>query len=215
LQPSSSSKRNAPIGKASSRPGVSKKLRLSRSSSSIARLQTTVDGDKTVSTAPVEKEFDGVEGKGKEGAIVMGSPVGSDSDKENWSPDEEGNPQHRPLHRSRHHAPGNGRRPLPSGVAGPQLPKPRRTLGRPLQEHPPSLAANRANTAPVPGRRAGKGRHDSPLEIFEDADRNSPTKSGVPDLEVERFMRGEVSPSKKPDVDAVAGLLSLSQGNWR
>lgn len=218
LQPSSSSKRNAPVGKASARQGVSKKPKLGRSSSSIARLQTNVDDDENMS-ADATKEADGaVEGKGKGSITMLASAAGGDSDKENWSPDEDGNPQNR--HRSRHHqAPGNGRRPLPSGgatAAVTQLPKPRRTAGRPLQEHriPPSLAANRAYTAPSPGLRTGKGRDRSPLEIFEDSDRNSPAPE-VPDLEVERFMRGEVSPSKKPDVDAVAGLLSLSQGNWR
>jgi hypothetical protein len=28
-------------------------------------------------------------------------------------------------------------------------------------------------------------------------------------------MRGEVSPSKRGDLDCIQGLLSLSQGNWR
>lgn len=45
--------------------------------------------------------------------------------------------------------------------------------------------------------------------IFEDA---TATRSAD---EVERFMRGEVSPSKKGDLDCIQGLLSLSQGNWR
>ena len=51
--------------------------------------------------------------------------------------------------------------------------------------------------------------------------RSSPTNSqasgrssALLDEEVERFMQS-VSPSKKSDADAVAGLLSLSQGNWR
>jgi hypothetical protein len=35
------------------------------------------------------------------------------------------------------------------------------------------------------------------------------------DDEVSRFMCGDVSPSKKGDMDCVAGLLSLSQGAWR
>ena len=33
--------------------------------------------------------------------------------------------------------------------------------------------------------------------------------------DVDKFMRGSVSPSKKPEMDCVAGLLSLSQGAWR
>lgn len=213
LQPSSSSKRNAPLGRASARPGVAKKPRLSRSSSSIAKLQTTSTSEKSMNALQAEKESSGVEGKGK--TAILSSAAGGDSDKENWSPDEEGNPQHRLLHRSRHQTSGSGRRPLPSSTAAAQLSNPRRTLGRPLQEHcgRASLSANRANTAPVPSRGVVNGRH-SPLEIFEDADKGSPVPE-IPDLQVERFMRGEVSPSKKPDVDAVAGLLSLSQGNWR
>jgi hypothetical protein len=86
-----------------------------------------------------------------------------------------------------------------------------------LQEHRSRggfvFGGSRANTAPARGAKV-------PLDIFEDADaaENPPSKSAqlpVLDDEVERFMRGQVSPSKKGDVDAVAGLLSLSQGNWR
>jgi hypothetical protein len=36
-----------------------------------------------------------------------------------------------------------------------------------------------------------------------------------PHPEIEKFMRGEVSPSKKGDLDCIQGLLSLSQGTWR
>lgn len=57
-------------------------------------------------------------------------------------------------------------------------------------------------------------RGQSPLEIYEDAENLSPSASVIDD-EVERFMGSSVSPSKKGDIDAVAGLLSLSQGNWR
>lgn len=57
------------------------------------------------------------------------------------------------------------------------------------------------------------------MEIFEDPERTieRPVRGdGEGDEEVERFMRGLVTPAaKKCDVDAVAGLLSLSQGKWR
>jgi hypothetical protein len=56
----------------------------------------------------------------------------------------------------------------------------------------------------------------------------SPVKTGIHTLadlepkaesprddEVSRFICGEVSPSKRGDMDCVAGLLSLSQGAWR
>jgi hypothetical protein len=50
------------------------------------------------------------------------------------------------------------------------------------------------------------------VEIFEDAVKKPHHRED----DVERFMRGgDVSPSKKPDMDCVAGLLSLSQGAWR
>ena len=214
MQPSNSAKRNAPAAKTTLRPEIAKKRRLSRTSSSLARLQSNVNGHKDWVALRAEKGAISTGGDGK-GRIFL-SPHGSDSDKENWSPDEEGDSQPR---QPRQPPPGSGRRPLPSGTATAQPPKLRRALGRgALQESQftSSLLANhRANTAPVPSRRTGrKGRDDAPLEIFEDSDRNSPAPR-VADDEVERFMRGEVSPSKKGDVDAVAGLLSLSQGNWR
>lgn len=61
------------------------------------------------------------------------------------------------------------------------------------------------------------------LEIFEDSPPRTVQRAGKgEDEEVERFMRGDmagignlVTPAKKCDVDAVAGLLSLSQGKWR
>jgi hypothetical protein len=46
--------------------------------------------------------------------------------------------------------------------------------------------------------------------IFED-----PMGESKVDQDVDKFMRGEVSPSKKGDLDCIQGLLSLSQGTWR
>ena len=189
LQPNNS-KRNATASRAAPRGGMAKKARLSRTHSSVARLQTDL-------AAPEKKLLDKDE-TGKLKVAMLLSPSGNDSDKENWSPDEDGNPQHRQQLPS-------GRRPLPSGSVHPK----RRTL------HEQRNPVFRANTTPLMGRRRG-GKHDaSPLEIFEDEEGGSEKPSPAVDEEVERFMRGEVSPSKKGDVDAVAGLLSLSQGNWR
>ncbi len=43
----------------------------------------------------MDKIFADKDGNGKVKVSMLLSPSGNDSDKENWSPDEEGNPQHR------------------------------------------------------------------------------------------------------------------------
>lgn len=156
------------------------------------------------------------------------SPSG-DSDKENWSPGENGDPERR--------------RPLPPPEAGASPTKaaaapsanPRR-VGRILGEQDATTKrlfsngstdsrnrqANRANTAPTLGQRSRK-LGDTAVAIFEDGENTPHDEKGDrqsregkrDDEDVERFMRGEVSPSKRPDMACVAGLLSLSQGNWR
>ena len=189
LQPSNS-KRNAATSRALPRGGLSKKPRLSRAHSSVGKLQTTL--------AATDKVLADKEENGKVKLSMLLSPTGNDSDKENWSPDEEGNPQFR------HQLP-NGRRPLPSGTASQRR--------RALQDHRSPIF--RASTAPLMGRRRAEKNGSAALEIFEDEEGGSQKQGAGVDEEVERFMRGEVSPSKKGDVDAVAGLLSLSQGNWR
>lgn len=207
LQPSNSAKRNAAMTRAAPRSGLAKKPKLGGATSSVAKLQTSF----------------GVDEKGNESGGEIGpdkikilSPSGNDSDKENWSPDEEGNPRFS-FSQMRPDIAAGGRRPLPSGTTRPDKKNPRRAPGRSLQgpHSPRSLLGSRANTAPVYSRmQRGEKRGQSPLEIYEDSENASPAAATVDD-EVERFMRGEVSPSKKGDVDAVAGLLSLSQGNWR
>ncbi|KAI1279931.1 hypothetical protein F5Y07DRAFT_356714 [Xylaria sp. FL0933] len=155
------------------------------------------------------------------------SPSG-DSDKENWSPNEDGNPERR--------------RPLPPPEAGASptkaaapLPQNPRRVGRVLGEQDMlskrlflngstdarNRNVNRASTAPVQGQRMRKAG-DAAVAIFEDVEttahnekRDMIPRGGKSDEDVERFMRGELSPSKRPDMDCVAGLLSLSQGNWR
>ncbi|OLN94239.1 MBF complex negative regulatory component yox1 [Colletotrichum chlorophyti] len=188
-------KRNCPTSRPTTRQQQTKKPKLSRTSSSMARMQTSLDdGEKQSLARCINREQMGDKVK----VSMLISPSG-DSDKENWSPDADGVPRQTPLFHER--------RPLPDGTAGKS--NPRRT-GRVLQDHPGPLifGGNRARTMPAVGRRDSA----KALSIFEDS-RSSPEPKET--NEVERFMRGEVSPSKKGDMDCIAGLLSLSQGNWR
>lgn len=206
LQPSGSAKRNSAMRKAVPRSGSAKRPKLGRATSSVARLQTSFGPGENK-----EVRKDAVYNPEKVKVSMLLSPSGNDSDKENWSPDEEGNPR-LPLPQSQ-----PVRRPLPSGTSWLDKRSPRRTPGRrPQDRRSPPLLGSRANSAPLRGRsvRAGK-RGQSRLEIFEDVEDDSGPNVPALDEEVERFMRGVASPSKKGDVDAVAGLLSLSQGNWR
>lgn len=161
----------------------------------MARMQTPLgDGEKSL-VSSTDKGNTGEKVK----VNMMVSPSG-DSDKENWSPGD-GVILRRisPFH--------DVRRPLPNSAANKS--NARRT-GRVLQDHtgPVIFSGNRARTMPAMGRRdSGKD-----MTIFEDG-QSSPARKDT--HEVEKFMRGEVSPSKKGDMDCIAGLLSLSQGNWR
>ncbi|CAI4216799.1 unnamed protein product [Parascedosporium putredinis] len=170
LQPNGS-KRNAPLARRSQLNA--KKTKLGRSFSSISRLSS---GPLTevVRVRDENDEFPEKDAPSKKLKVSMLVSPSGDSDKENWSPDEEGN--------------------LPFG----------RTATR---AHFWSI---RANTAPL--QRRGLKSGDEPVSIFED---DETRRSRMPEEEVERFMRGDVSPSKKGDADCVAGLLALSQGNWR
>ncbi|KAK1599941.1 homeobox domain-containing protein [Colletotrichum navitas] len=189
------SKRNCPSSRSTPRSQQAKKPRLSRTSSSMARMQTPLgDGEKSI-TQLNDENISGDKVK----VNKMISP--GDSDKENWSPDANGNPrQTAPL--------SDVRRPLPN-IAGNKA-NARRT-GRALQDYsmPAIFSGNRARPISAMARRSsGKD-----LTIFEDG-RGSPAPKESE--EVEKFMRGgEVSPSKKGDMDCIAGLLSLSQGAWR
>jgi hypothetical protein len=119
---------------------------------------------------------------------LLRSPSG-DSDKENWVPSENG------VATSR-------RRPLPSGKTTKTLP--RAVLGD--NTNVPTHAVNFGG----PEKRSRKNKTKNiAIDILEDQE-NVPNQGG----EVEKFMRGAVSPSKKGDLDCVQGLLSLSQGNW-
>jgi hypothetical protein len=123
--------------------------------------------------------------KGKD--CLMQSPSG-DSDKENWIPHEGG---------------GNvRRRPLPSGRTDRQ------------HQLKPVLGDNfdaSTNSMNLGGRRNKRRKAvNAQSNVFEDEENGDEVGE-----EVEDFMRGEMSPSKKGDLDCVQGLLSLSQGNWR
>ena len=170
-----------------------KRPKLGRTASSTARLGgSNVNVENTV---PQKTEKETGDGKRDEPPKSPG-----DSDKENWSPDEDGA------------ARNSRRRPLPStaqAAAAKQTgQKNRRVLadskgGRSLLNIP------RSNTTPV---RRGKGLNKD-VAIFEDSGSKPRNENG--DEEVEKFMRGEVSPSKRPDMDVVEGLLSLREGAWR
>ncbi|ROW14863.1 hypothetical protein VPNG_03785 [Cytospora leucostoma] len=192
-----------------------KRPKISRASSSVARLQTSNIGT-TTAKPPVRREETPVEADGpKKSKMSLLLSPGGDSDKENW------NPQGlRGVTR-----PSNGRRPLP----GAPLSKPsstasatsRRSMARALGDASNRTFLGRASTAPTLKQMKGRPA----VQIFEDSagganasddeDHDRHNRDGVTDDEVERFMRGEVSPSKKGAASAIAGLLALSQGNWR
>lgn len=177
---SNSTKRNA---SASRLPQArhAKRAKPGRTSSTYARMEGVGTG--------LDKARESRGGKVKVAMLV--SP--NDSDKENWSPDEEASSHGRQR-----------RRPLPADPPG--KPQQARRQARALQDaERPGLLNGRANTAPTGLGGSGKGA----VEIHEDPGQR------WQDDEVARFMRGDVSPSKKGDMDCVAGLLSLSQGAWR
>lgn len=194
-----------------------KKPKLGRASSSVARLQNTFVNT-TTDKPPVRRhEADtDVEDIKKVKMSMLLSPGGNDSDKENWSPDEIGHQTFRGSQR-----PPAGRRPLPSAPLSKNMPDVAsyNSRRRALEEGTNRFMLGRASTAPVARRKKGQ----TPIEIFEDGgdeadasdNEDEPSRPEVADDEVERFMRGEVSPSKKGAASAIAGLLALSQGAWR
>ena len=117
---------------------------------------------------------------------LMHSPLG-DSDKENWTPHGEG---------------GNARRrPLPSGRSDkPQYSKP--VLSNNLK--PPQRSAH------VRGDRTRRQNAASAApKIFEDQGYSKEVGE-----EVEKFMLGEVSPSKRGEFEGAQALLAM-MGSWR
>ncbi|KAL7955089.1 hypothetical protein V8C34DRAFT_292639 [Trichoderma compactum] len=118
----------------------------------------------------------------------------SDSDKENWSPRDGATS-------------AEGRRQMAPG--SPVRSQSARRIGRALQgRKSPATFLVRSDTLP--------SEPCSPVKTGVHGFRDLEAKAESPrDDEVSRFMCGEVSPSKKGDMDCVAGLLSLSQGAWR
>lgn len=119
------------------------------------------------------------------GKTLAKSP--GDSDKENWMPLEvSGNPRRHPLPATR----------LQKG-----------TVRRILEE--PRTASKRGSDMSLQTKPGGMPTA-AEVEILEDNGSNVEVNQ-----EVEKLLKGEVSPSKKGDLDCIQGLLSLSQGNWR
>ncbi|KAI0417524.1 hypothetical protein F5X98DRAFT_340428 [Xylaria grammica] len=205
---------------------LDRKLKFGRSKTSppMTRYITVDESKKIVDVEGDEDYLQPEKKKRKKRDDQSGIPSPSgDSDKENWSPDEDGNPdRRRPLS-----PPEAGASPTKPATAVPRNP---RRVGRILGEQDAATKrlfqngsadarnrnVNRANTAPAPGQRLRK-LGDGAVAIFEDGEKGErlPREAKRDHQEVERFMRGELSPSKRPDMDCVAGLLSLSQGNWR
>ena len=122
--------------------------------------------------------------KGKDG--LMHSPSG-DSDKENWVPHDGG---------------GNARRrPLPSGRLDNQ-PASKPVLGDIF--NPPTHSAN------IGGSRNKRRKvANAAPKIFDDQENSNEVPK-----EIENFMRGEVSPSKRGEVEGAKALLAM-MGAWR
>ncbi|CAK7223251.1 hypothetical protein SCUCBS95973_005114 [Sporothrix curviconia] len=200
-------KRNVSSRSGLPRPGMKQRAKLGRALSSVARMQNVSNSRECWQQQDSGKDKVWVDDEKKKKLKLSTLLSGNDSDKENWSPDEEGRP------RSSAGQTANGRRPLPSSRNGVQ----RSILGS---------DGSKGNKNPqLTATRGGKAGAFDGLDIYEDApSRGPPAKRAqlsraatvsAPD-DVERFMRGaQVSPSKKGDMDCIAGLLSLSQGNWR
>lgn len=115
----------------------------------------------------------------------LGSPSG-DSDKENWLPqDGSGNSQRRNL----------------------ALPRPRKQKRRPVLEE---SKTGSTHASVLGGHKIYGKLASTEMDVFED-----PMTEREVGREVGRFIRREVSPSKKGDLDCIQGLLSLSRGTWR
>ncbi|KAL2270906.1 hypothetical protein VTJ83DRAFT_277 [Remersonia thermophila] len=170
------------------------------------------------------------------GSSTAADLYANDSDKENWSPDEDGVP--RPRYTTSSFA--SGRRPLPS--AAPSSFKdgyrnPRRTSGYDSPRAAPSLL--RGSTSPGGWSRYARryrarpslpSRSQSALEIYEDSDNDDdneeeegshkPPRDGSGDdsrPDPKELLSsigdvGSISPSKEKDVAAATGLLSLKWG---
>lgn len=206
LQPNNH-KRNTSSRSARPGPGM-KRNKLARALSSVARMQNVSNPRERWQPEENSKDKSLVDTDKKKKLRLSTLLSGNDSDKENWSPD--GDDRERT---STNQSSNNARRPLPSSRNAAQ----RSLLG--------SDGNKFKKSAQLSATRGGKAATFDGLEIYEDPVPCNPTrKSDQPSRvaavsainDVERFMHGaQVSPSKKGDMDCIAGLLSLSQGNWR
>ncbi|KAI9903012.1 hypothetical protein N3K66_002364 [Trichothecium roseum] len=182
LQPSNGYKHNGRITKPQ-RPHVgSRKPRLSHTRSDISDiLAAAVDSNEK----PKEKDV----------GIVFGTP-GTESDKENLSPDEDGNPRF-----------SRRRRPLPA-VAAAQSPKRRERSLLDSRNAPNILRA-----ATAPSKYGGLGSKEGTPRIYEDSgNENGKEKGKRSGDELSRMVKEANSPSKRHMLDCVSTLLSLRQG---
>ncbi|KAL2165524.1 hypothetical protein VTH06DRAFT_825 [Thermothelomyces fergusii] len=209
---------------AESRHAALKRPRLERSSSSQARVETGSVLSQRHNMRQRVPSY--TTGKPKPlGGFDHLSLLASESDKENLSPDEDGNP--RPFHRTLSSVSNPaGRRRLPSGPPSDKMDEknPRRTLFD-LQQHRPSATLARSATEPASAswaayskqfQTSGARQPRSPVKpdapsICEDA--NDDGDEGRDADDVQRFMAvaaaADVSPSKKKEVDAAANLIAL------
>jgi hypothetical protein len=218
------------MSKEGPRDGSAKKPKLARWSTAAPRLQSSNTASSKDNIQSADKENRDATKEKSTKISILTSPSGNDSDKENWSPDEDGIPQYRFQSMIADTPSGGARRPHPpsSTTIYNRSANSRRTGSHHsrnagfLESSPLRPAYGRNSTAP--GRyRSGKAMTPTRLEIFEDSPPRTVQRGGNgEDDEVARFMKGDmarmgnlVTPAKKCDVDAVAGLLSLSQGKWR
>ncbi|TLS26025.1 hypothetical protein PpBr36_07729 [Pyricularia pennisetigena] len=218
-----------------------KRARLGRAQSSVARLQSPVSQfnvgrltdhtDSTQRSTGEDRDGDDAGSVKKMDVSAMLSINGNESDKENWSPEGKDVTTTAPAAADRILPPvtfpsmSASRKPLPGGG----LSNTRRNIFIMDGRRSP-LSNTRAYTAPGGVRAARRGhKAGSSIEIFEDHEDDLRGEEeemvttegrragggGRRDDEIARFMSGEVSPSKKPDLDCITGLLSLSKGNWR
>ncbi|KAJ8123611.1 hypothetical protein ONZ43_g483 [Nemania bipapillata] len=195
------------------------KLVRSKTSPSITRYISVEESGNALDVGGDDDEFEPEKKKRRkhDHQFDILSPSG-DSDKENWSPKGDENS------RRRLPPPETGASPTKADTV---LSKNPRRVGRILGEQDAAskrlflsgsadMRNRHANTAPILGQRPRKPG-DGVVAIFEDGEKEDrlPREGKREGEEVERFMRGGLSPSKRPDMDCVAGLLSLSQGNWR
>ncbi|KAH6651096.1 hypothetical protein F5144DRAFT_598509 [Chaetomium tenue] len=214
------------------RTAISKRARLERSWSTQARIETTPALSQRHNAQPSRPVSAHPAGKPKPtNGLDHLSLLASEEDKENWSPDEDGNPRpfRRTLSTGNASLASSGRHRLPSGPPSSKTltnRNPRRT-----SQHPPESRASltRAATSPsswsayskqyrtgggISRRRSPvKPRGTSPLLVYEDEDGVRHEKTAADRFfkadHIDRFVAADdASPSKKVAV-AAANLIAL------